>query len=41
MLPMTIRELEATYSQRFVSRIMGECDKLDFLGTDIRAKKKK
>lgn len=38
---MTIRELEATYSQRFVSRIMGECDKLDFLGNDIRAKKKK
>ena len=37
---MTIRELESTYSQRFVSRIMGECDKLDFLGTDIRAKKK-
>ncbi len=37
---MTIRELEATYSQRFVSRVMGECDKLDFLGTDIRAKKK-
>ncbi len=37
---MTIRELEATYSQRFVSRVMGECDKLDFLGNDIRAKKK-
>ena len=37
---MTIRELESTYSQRFVSRVMGECDKLDFLGTDIRAKKK-
>lgn len=37
---MTIRELEATYSQRFVSRIMGECDKLDFVGKDIRAMKK-
>ena len=37
---MTIRELEATYSQRFVSRIMGECDKLDFIGKDIRALKK-
>lgn len=37
---MTIRELEATYSQRFVSRIMGECDKLDFIGRDIRAMKK-
>lgn len=34
---MTIRELEATYSQRFVSRIIGECDRLDFLGKDIRA----
>ncbi len=37
---MTIRELESTYSQRFASRIMGECDKLDFLGNDIRAMKK-
>lgn len=36
---MTIRELEATYSQRFVSRIMGSCDKLDFIGKDIRAAK--
>lgn len=37
---MTIRELEATYSQRFVSRVMSECDKLDFIGRDIRAMKK-
>lgn len=37
---MTMRELESTYSQRFVSRIMGECDKLDFVGNDIRAIKK-
>ena len=36
---MTIRELESTYSQRFVSRIIGECDRLDFLGKDIRALK--
>ncbi len=34
---MTIRELESTYSQRFASRIMGSCDKLDFIGKDIRA----
>ena len=34
---MTNRELESTYSQRFVSRIMGSCDKLDFIGRDIRA----
>ncbi len=33
---MSIRELESTYSQRFVSRIMGSCDKLDFYGNDIR-----
>lgn len=37
---MTIRELEDTYSQRFVSRLMSECDKLDFIGKDIRAMKK-
>ncbi|MBE6737262.1 MAG: ATP-binding protein [Ruminococcaceae bacterium] len=37
---MTIRELENSYSQRFVSRIMGECDRLDFVGNDIRALKK-
>ena len=38
---MTLRELESTYSQRFVSRIIGECDRLDFLGKDIRALKLK
>ncbi len=37
---MTIRELESSYSQRFVSRIMGSCDKLDFIGKDIRAAKR-
>lgn len=36
---MTLSELEATYSQRFVSRVIGCCDRLDFIGHDIRAKK--
>lgn len=35
---LTLREIEQTYSQRFVSRIMGDCDRLDFVGKDIRAK---
>lgn len=33
---LTINELLSTYSQRFVSRMMGSCDKLDFIGDDIR-----
>lgn len=33
---LTLSELESTYSQRFVSRIMGYCSKLDFIGSDIR-----
>ena len=36
---LTIKELEEAYSQRFVSRIMGNCDKLDFYGKDIRPRK--
>ena len=36
---LTIKELEAAYTQRFVSRIMGTCDKLDFYGRDIRPQK--
>lgn len=36
---MTIKELENVYSQRFVSRVMGTCDKLDFVGRDIRPQK--
>ena len=32
----TIKELEKEYTQRFVSRVMGTCDKLDFVGKDIR-----
>lgn len=35
---MTLSELENVYSQRFISRIMGYCDKLDFIGADIRAR---
>lgn len=35
----TIKELENAYTQRFVSRIMGSCDKLDFVGKDIRPQK--
>ncbi len=33
---LTIKELENAYTQRFVSRVMGTCDKLDFVGRDIR-----
>lgn len=33
---MEIDELIDIYSQRFVSRIIGACDKLDFIGDDIR-----
>ena len=33
---LTMNELLTTYSQRFVSRVMGSCDKLDFIGEDIR-----
>lgn len=35
---LTMNELLSTYSQRFVSRVMGSCDKLDFIGEDIRPK---
>lgn len=33
---LTLKELEESYSQRFISRVMGNCTKLDFIGTDIR-----
>lgn len=33
---LTVNELLSTYSQRFVSRMMGSCDKLEFIGEDIR-----
>ena len=32
------KELEKNYSQRFVSRVMASCDRLDFIGTDIRTR---
>ncbi|MBE6823792.1 MAG: ATP-binding protein [Ruminococcaceae bacterium] len=35
---LTGAELEKTYSQRFVSRVMASCSVLDFIGQDIRAK---
>lgn len=33
---LTLNELLSTYSQRFVSRMMGSCDRLEFIGEDIR-----
>ncbi|MCR5653763.1 MAG: ATP-binding protein [Ruminococcus sp.] len=35
-----LTELEELYSQRFISRIMGEATRLDFFGTDVRIIKK-
>ena len=35
-----LTELEELYSQRFVSRIMGEATRLNFFGTDVRILKK-
>ena len=35
-----LTELEELYSERFVSRIMGEAERLDFFGTDVRILKK-
>lgn len=37
---LTMRELEKIYNERFVSRINGNAQKLDFLGKDIRIRKK-
>lgn len=36
---LQLDELMTTYSQRFVSRLLGSCDKLDFIGEDIRVSK--
>ena len=36
---LTPAELEATYSQRLTSRLMGACDVLQFYGRDIREQK--
>ena len=33
---LQLEELVTTYSQRFVSRLIGACDRLDFIGEDIR-----
>ena len=38
---LSVNELLTTYSQRFVSRMMGSCDKLDFIGEDIRPQLRK
>lgn len=37
---LTMRDLEKIYTERFVSRISGNAQKLDFLGRDIRIRKK-
>lgn len=37
---LNVRELEDMYTYRFVSRIVGETEKLDFIGSDIRIKKR-
>ncbi len=37
---LTLKEMEKIYTPRFVSRVMGNCAKLDFLGTDIRKPKR-
>ena len=37
---LQLEELITTYSQRFVSRLIGSCDRLDFIGEDIRTAKK-
>jgi hypothetical protein len=33
---MTIDEMINAYSQRFFSRVIGSCDRLDFIGEDVR-----
>ncbi|MGN0501729.1 MAG: ATP-binding protein [Ruminococcus sp.] len=37
---LDLKELEKNYTERFVSRIIGNAQKLDFLGSDIRVRKK-
>ena len=34
---LQLSELVEAYSQRFVSRVIGSCDRLDFIGEDIRS----
>lgn len=38
---LTLRELEKSYSERFVSRIIGNAEKLDFIGSDVRIRKQR
>ncbi|MDD6645981.1 MAG: ATP-binding protein [Oscillospiraceae bacterium] len=33
---LTLKDMEKCYTPRFVSRVMGSCAKLDFIGKDIR-----
>lgn len=33
---LSLKDMEKCYSPRFVSRVMGNCAKLDFIGNDIR-----
>lgn len=35
---LSVKEMEGIYSERFVSRIMGNNDRLEFLGKDLRQK---
>lgn len=34
---ITMEEVQQNYSQRFVSRVMGYCDRLEFIGRDVRS----
>jgi DNA replication protein DnaC len=38
---LTLKEMEKYYTQRFVSRVMGSCVKMDFRGSDFRKPNKR
>lgn len=38
---LSLKEMEKYYSERFVSRVMGNCQRLDFVGSDVRVLIKK
>lgn len=38
---LSLKEMEKYYSERFVSRISGSCQRLDFIGSDVRVLIKK
>ena len=38
---LSLKELEKSYTQRMVSRIIGNNIQLEFVGTDVRQKKMK